>query len=348
MARQANPRTGQWVILWGLFFLICFSLGYPTLNRYDPRVALTDSAQYYKLVTGSPQDAVGHWRYRVLVPYLARPFYWLARGRVGTWNPVFFGLLVVNAALCAMSACFLVLLGHKVFSDYAVALLGALLYLLNFSVANEQLAGLVDSGEGCFILALIWAIYNGQWLLLPVLGVLGALTKETFVPLSFVLAVGWWLTTLRHGVSGPRWAFWVITMGFTGLATVIVLQSMVSGYVVWPWKVVFTEKSHVNFLSGLVGCILDQSFWYVFMWLLPLGVWRLGYLPRAWVFASVTTAIVALILGAWNGAGGNVARALFNATGPVLSLSAAALIAPTKLTVITINELFSRSCSGQP
>lgn len=328
MTKQLTFYPGRLIVLWGLFFLICFGLGYSTLNRYDPRtVGNIDSREYYKLVTGGPRDAVGHWRYRVLVPYLAKPFYWLAEGRIGTWDPVFLGLLIVNAALCATSACLLAILGHQVLGDYTTALLGASLYLLNFTITNGQLAGLVDSAEGCLMLVLIWAMLSRRWWLLPILGVLGALAKETFVPLSGVFALAWWLATARHDTFRLRRGIWIVAMGISGLATITLVQSLVSGYVIWPWDVVLGERRLTNLLSGLLECIWSQSFWYVFIWLLPLGVWRLGTLPRSWTFASLAAVIAALMLGAWNRAGGNVARALFSVAGPALSLSTAALIA---------------------
>src|SRR2546427_13198799 len=180
-------KTAHWILLWGLFFLICFGLGYPSLNRYDPRLVpgLSDSNEYYELVGSTPQAATGHFRYRVLIPYLAKPFYWLAKGQVGTWNPVFFGFLVANAMFTATSACMLVFLGYTAVGDYAVALLGAMLYLVNFNVPNTFLgAGAVDSGESCLMLATTWAMATARWSLLPFLGVVGALAKETFVPFS--------------------------------------------------------------------------------------------------------------------------------------------------------------------
>src|SRR2546428_4465600 len=87
---------GKTVLLWFLFFLICFGLGYPTLNRYDPRSApgTGDSGVYYRLVTEKPQESMGFRGYRLLVPSVAKPFYHLAAGRVGTWDPVFFSLLI--------------------------------------------------------------------------------------------------------------------------------------------------------------------------------------------------------------------------------------------------------------
>jgi hypothetical protein len=87
----------------------------------------------------------------------------------------------------------------------------------------------------------------------------------------------------------------------------------------------------VGFLAGLRGCILDHTFWYVFIWLLPLGVLRLLRLPRPWVLACALAFCGALALGAYNNALGNTTRALFNVAGPILSLSAAIFLAgPTR------------------
>jgi hypothetical protein len=63
-------------------------------------------------------------------------------------------------------------------------MLGATLYLLNFATANIWLAGYVDASEGCFLMVLTWTLFSDRWWLPPLWGVLGALAKETFVPLS--------------------------------------------------------------------------------------------------------------------------------------------------------------------
>jgi hypothetical protein len=63
------------LILWPVLFGICLELGYPTLNRCDPRKTggLSDTETYYELTVHGPanQDAVR--KYRVLVPFLAKP-----------------------------------------------------------------------------------------------------------------------------------------------------------------------------------------------------------------------------------------------------------------------------------
>src|SRR5215471_21111687 len=130
------PRVSRYLLLWPLFFLICFGLGFPTLARYNPKDALGDTKAYYKLVTGVSTPEFADYSQRLLVPYVAQPFYRLARGRVGSWDPVLFGLLVSNSLFLAGTAFLLVNIGCEVLGDYVSALLGALLYLLNFSVAN--------------------------------------------------------------------------------------------------------------------------------------------------------------------------------------------------------------------
>lgn len=315
-------------MLWFLFFLICFSLGYPTLNRYDPRTApgTSDSAVYYELVTSGPAAVEGHMRFRVLVPFVARPFYWLARGRVGSWNPAFFGLLMANALFTATTAYLLVVVGYRQVRIPATALVGAMLYLLNFGTANIWLSGFVDSGEGCLLMIVAWTLLSERWWPLPFWGVLGALAKESFVPLSIVYGATWWLVARHQRASAVSRGAWIALMAGSGLVTITVLQSMVTRHIVWPWEFAAAMNSGSGYAQHLASSVLDRNFWYIFGWLLPLGVWRLRHLPRAWIFASVSAAAMGLLLNAYyGGAPGTVARVSFNIAGPLLSLSVAIL-----------------------
>src|SRR6266542_34324 len=70
------------LVRWPLFFVICFGLGYATLRRYDPRTSegLSDASKYYAIVTGADTSNFKEmFRCRILVPYVARPFYWFAQ-----------------------------------------------------------------------------------------------------------------------------------------------------------------------------------------------------------------------------------------------------------------------------
>lgn len=341
---QNSPVTPQrTALLWLLFFLICLGLGYPPLNRYDPGKidGTSDVAEYHDIVVGRQppraSEASGALArlaesenyYRVLVPYVAKPFYWLARGHLGTWDAALFGLLIANAIFTATTACLLVTIGYRLTLDSATALLGATLYLLNFCVANLNLVGLIDSAEGCFVMVIVWSLLSGRWFLLPLWGVLGTLAKETFVPLSAMFAFGWWIAEVRRDrLRLPR-LVWIGALGVASAATATIAISVAAGGLIWPWELAGYLRAG-GFLTGLRGCILSHTFWYVFIWLLPLGLVRLRRLPRPWVLGSAVAFVGALGLGAYNDAVGNTSRALFNVAGPILSLSAAIFLAGLK------------------
>jgi hypothetical protein len=317
----------HFLLVWPLFFAICFGLGYPSVTRYDPRQVegLSDAANYYRLATGEDASSMREvFRCRVLVPYVARPFYLLANGRLSTWNAGFFALLLASSLFCATTACFVVAIGHKLSFSISEALLGATLYLLNFSVSNLQLSGLVDAGEACFIAALIWSLLTGRWYLLLLWGLLGALAKETFVPFSTALALSWFLIEWRQGKGRASNFFLVALLAIVGMGAVITVHSVIYEQVRWPWN--FVVHSNSNFFAALWRCVSERNFWYVFGWLIPFGVWRLRSFPRAMVTGSMVAALVAILLGAVIDAGGSIGRSVFNVSGTLLSLSVASLI----------------------
>ena len=314
--------------MWSLFFAICVGLGYPAVQRYDLRVTegMSDSWKYYKITTGDDTSAFKElFRCRLLVPYVARPFYWFANRYLPVRDAGFFGLLMANALFCATTACLIASIGNRLLNDAGTALFGAAIYLLSFAVPNLQLAGLIDSGEACFLAALTWSLLNDKWYLLPVWGLFGALAKETFVPFSFLFAFTWWLLERRQTSAQARLK-WIIALGIVGLVTVMTVHTAVSGIFKWPWSIARLAEAQANFFGALWRCITERTFWYVFGWLIPLGVWRLRFFPKPWRAAAITTSILAILLGAYSNAGGTVGRATFNIIGPLLSLSVAVLI----------------------
>ncbi len=339
--KNASMTFARGALLWLLFFVICLGLGYPILNRYDPTKlpGTADVAVYRDIVINTLPQNVSDVRdplarlgqsenyYRVLVPYAAKPFYWLAKGRVGSWDPALLGLLMANALFTATTASLLVAVGRRLGLNSSTALLAAALYLLNFAVSNFNLVGLIDSGEGCFVMAVVWSLLTGRWYLLPVWGVFGALAKETFAPLSTLFSIGWWLAGVRKGHWQYSRLLWVCAFSLTSHCMALIAIATVAKGWIWPWQLAAYLHGGVGPLAGLRECLFNHTFWYVFIWLLPLGILRLRRLPRPWVMASGVAFFGALALGAFNNAGGNTTRALFNVAGPVLSLSAALFLA---------------------
>ncbi|MEO8434054.1 MAG: hypothetical protein ABI596_04115 [Pyrinomonadaceae bacterium] len=328
-ADTGPPRSdgaGSLVLRWVLFFLITLGLGYAAVSRYDPRqiASLSDSLIYTRLVAGEPVMARDS-RFRIMVPYVARPFYWLAKGRLGPERAALLALLIANSIFCATSASLLVVIAFRVIGDLSTAILSALLYLSSLAIPHLQLAGMIDSGEACLALALTFSLLTNRWWLLPLWALLGALTKETFVPLAALFAIAWWFILFRRAPRYRSQLWWPISVGVVGLATVTVLQSVISGYLRWPWQIEVLDPG-TGYLTRVVDSLLSPSFWYVFAFLIPFGVWRLRSLPREWVFAAAAAALGALALGLYKGVGPNVARPIFDFAAPMLSVSVALLI----------------------
>ncbi len=336
-----NPgkiAASRLALLFTIFFLIACGLGYPVLNRFDPRQTpgLSDVKTYAALVTGAPAPDAGHVRFRVLVPWVARPFYWLARGRFASWDPVMFGLLAADSLFVAGTAVLIVILGATIFGgaqlrSSAVGLVGALLYLVNFAVPNLRLVGLVDAGEGFFLLAVLWTLAEGELRWLPAIAVLGALTKESFIPFSMVLTATWWLTGRARRDHGRNHlvpdAGWILGSWLLNLITMMGLQWSITGRFASPLAFGLSLHHGQDYLGHFAASLSDRNFWYIFLWLLPTAIPNMKRFPRTWLIPVGATCAMAFVLdGYFGGAPGTVGRALFSIAGPVLSLSSALLL----------------------
>ena len=312
--------------LWLVLFLVCMGLGYPTLNRYDPRqtAGLSDTQIYYDLAVRGPAQVDPQLRYRLLVPTLARPVGKLVRGHLGTWDPVFFGFLTVNSFFTATTAFLLAILGSRLLASDAAGLFAGALYLLNFETANILLSGMVDSAEGCFLMAIVWSLLTGRLWWLPVWGALGAIAKETFVPLAAAFTIAWWFATRRDWK--PLQSVLILATSAAAFVSITVVQSIVSGRMVWPWEFAGAlHDSGGHLVESLLANTIDRNILFMAVWLLPLGIPRLRSLSKPWIVASCAAAVTALGLVVWHGSSpGAAARPFFSVAGPLLSLSAAA------------------------
>lgn len=328
---------GRLAGLFALFFCICCGLGYPSLNRMDWRAGangLSDVRQYGAMVEGTPNEYPGnHIQFRVLVPSMARVVYRAARGHVGTWDPVMLGLLLVDALFVAATVTLLLLVMMRLTGNYAVALGSALLYLLNFAVPNLRLAGFIDAGEAFFLMAVTWCLLEERYWLLPVLGVAGATAKESFVVFLVVFTAAWWVSSRRETRRPGLVAAWMVGAWAAALAAMMVVQFAVLGRYRSPWEFGIEMRGEGGYLRHFVGSFADRNLWYIFAWLLPMGVVRLGRLPRAWRVATAAASVAAFAMDAYyGGQPGTIGRALFTVAGPLLTASAAMLVFEPKPT----------------
>jgi uncharacterized membrane protein len=256
---------------------------------------------------------------------MARAVAVAARDHFGSWDPVFFGFLVVNSLFTAGTAYLLVVAGRRLLITEAAALFGGALYLLNFETANIRLSGMIDSAEGFCFMAIVCSLLSGRRALLPVWSALGAVSRETFVPLCIVFTAAWWWVE-RGEKSRTVWSVAVIP-ALAALFSISLLQSVVSGHMITPWTHAAAMEGNGAHLAALVRNIADRNLVYCAVWLLPLGLIRLREFPPAWIAASGAGVITAFALVTWYGSTpGAATRPFFSIAGPLLSLSAAVFI----------------------
>lgn len=306
--------------LWTLFAVFCFGLGYPTLNRYDPGKipGASDAAAYCDLVR-----APYHVAYRAFVPWVARPFYLAANGRIQSWDPALFGMLMANSLLTAGAMVGIVAIGLRYGLPWATSLLAAFLFLVDWVVPNLNLSAYVDSGELLCLVLLTWSMLSNRWYLLPLWAIPGSLSKETYAPFALLFAATWW--ALERPLNWRK-AGWIALATALGCGAVIAEMDTpgISGAV--EFTTGMEAYRHVGFFHALLRNFTAHEFWFTFAWLLPLGLLHIRRIDRRWTWAVAATTAAAVLMGAYNDALGNTSRAFFNIAGPMLCLSAASFL----------------------
>ena len=312
---------GRAAILFSAFFAASIGLGYGSLARFRaPEVpGLHDAGRYALMVREGIGRGDEPWRFRVLVPALARPIFLSLDGRTGSWAPEAAALLIVNAALSAGTALAIVVLSAAAAGSWDAGLAAGLLYLLTFAVPNFHLAGLVDSGEALAFALLALALASGRFGLSPVVLATGVLAKETFLPLGVLFGLAW-------AVAGPgprvRKILWTAMAALAGGAALTAVRSLFLGRLSYPLEGAPSVPGGSELLAALGACFGAPAFWYTFAGLVPFALPRLSRLPAPWRAAAATAALGAAVLGAWAGSGGNAARGMFDASAAPLCAAA--------------------------
>ena len=322
--------------------MICFSLGYPTLNRYSPSIAATtaenpnaslvDTKNYTSLVEKGFFDSPNSiWRYRVLVPYVAKPVFMIFKSHIGSWNPLYFSLLVANSLFVASTAIILFLIGAAITGSRTVGFISSFLLLTHFNISNLYLAGLVDSSELFLMVLTAWILFQKKWYALPFIAFLAFLARETAVVFTIGLASSWLCVEIIRGKIKPPEVYtipvYILAAVIVGLGGIMLLKYLGTTEIIPPWR--FQGGSNFqasNISSGIWGLMTSKAVFYSFVWLLPLGLLGLRAIPRNWLWASILTTGAAAFLIIMMNAGENAGRPLFNTAGPILLVAAASFI----------------------
>jgi hypothetical protein len=314
------------VFLFGCFFIICLSLGYAVLNRFDPMLSdsLMDIRTYGDVVVNGiysmKQDTPGI-RHRVLVPYISHIVY-LITPSIGTWNMVNFSLLVVNSVFTSLSALLILKMSYKFTNKLDFSLAACLIFLLNFSVVNLYLVGSVDAGYGFFFLLLIYCMHYNNWKLLPLIAIAGCLTKEVFLPVGSSFILGWLIYEFYEDKRINKYHLGIfIVFMVTGLASIMFMNSYVTQIIYLPWEHLTSRTfwyTKFNFSTFLIQLV---KFIFTLGWLIAIAAFSLKYIPKKIVFSSLIAGLATVFLGFWLNVGGaDYARFIYIPAALVISL----------------------------
>ena len=323
-------KIKYYLLIWSVFFLIAIGLGYQGLTRYDPAQSssIDDASVYSEIVKNGAQGiTTDHRSTRVLVPFLARPIYGIVKNNIGSWNPVQFSLLVVASFFCASLVVMMVKICKRLFDDERVGIVAGLILYVNFSVPNLYLSGLVDAAEAFFLLSLVYILLHKKLAYIPIIAVLGSLTKETFLPVGLLILGVWWAyeAYIDRKINFEKILHFVF---FTLISVIVItaLKSYALEKITFLWEFSESMRKDNNFSFDRI-LIAIRRFSYAVIWLLPLSLFRIKLLPVPWVLSAFLSTLVIFLMGWWIGASGAaISRYMFNIIGPLLSISAAVFV----------------------
>ncbi len=313
-------------VLFLMFMTMCFSLGYPVLNRYDPRTIEgvgCDATEYYKMAEFKYTEADAPFRFRVLIPTLAGlVFPVVSRLCPHSWNPMFLSLLFVNALFLSSTALFLLFLALHLKLGTTASILAPFLFLTGFPIANGHLSGLVDAGEAFFIMALIACVAKRKWLYCPGIILVSSLAKETTVLFGSTFLFVSWLADFAAAKNKDYRPVPFIGLSILAAAiSVPLIRALVGGE---PYAVHTFNGEQLHYLFPNLAIIFTAgTMLYTFIFLLPAGLRHAFRMPGWFLYGSLAMGVVAVLCGAYAKIGGNLYRPLFDTIGPLFCISAA-------------------------
>jgi hypothetical protein len=311
-----------WPVFFVVFASISCSFGYQTLHRWDPRTSWHDTRSYYDMVEGNYARTLPPFHHRLLTPWLASNVRKLVPdGLIRTWNPVFLSLLLVNAAFMSLSCLAVVRMAELTIGSRTVGVTAAFLFLTGWATVNGTMCGGVDAAVCLVILAVMLAVMQDRWWLVPVFVAIGSLAKETAMLFSLVFVFTW------IGYVGLVKKRWPRPALFAAMISAVVGPLVLRA--LWYFMAKDVYEAHLpswtllaavpsNFLAFLHHDVL-----WTWGLLAALGLFRINRLPGPLIAATLAVAIVGLFCSAYAGIRENVARLLYNAVGPFFALSSA-------------------------
>jgi hypothetical protein len=305
---------------------LSFVHGCPVVNRYDPRPlkCCGDTAHYYQMVEGNyGPDVAPPFRYRPLVPAVARMFWFVVRDApLGGWDRVFVALILADALFMALTAILIVRIAAILGLGGPAAMLAVFVHHTNFVSAHAYMLGTTDSAEAMFVSLAAWLCLTGRFAwLLPVIA-LAPLAKETTLVFTVVFSLLWVLfdrsARLQKGVQ-------IVAGAAVGAVVLYGIRSAIGGAGYEAQRLSIAGIQRIS-ASTVFGVLFARSLIYCLVPVAALillgGSRRPPGTRQLWLALALSVA-AAVLLAIYSGLGENVPRPVWAIAGWWLALWAA-------------------------
>lgn len=317
------------VILFFCFFFISAVIGYDSLNRFDYDKLLSKNGNLsdissYKIVIEEGlrgyenEDRIAP---RIITPILSHYVYKVFKGKVRSWNEIFFSILVVNSFF--MSCICILMMSYLKFLNITTTLSPQLMFFGSFGVTAFYLSGLIDSSICFFIFLYILNFIKKNYLIAWVVSILICLSKETSFIYISIFHFAFLLNEyyFERKIKIEHVLFPILNF----LTNIMIINFYISNYLeinIYEYIFVFqSEGGAANYQKSLI----DIPKFFIFFIPIILFLYQ-GFKSVDRKFASLV--IICLILHLIflnfiiNLDGNAIGRYLFNFLGPLLCLIA--------------------------
>ena len=291
-------RSLNKVLLFLLFLSISFGIVYTPITKVDLQDgALGDANLYIAIYEGQSLNEIPKpFRYRLLVPYLARlvpmpPAFLTAGFEIDSIKLTKFKFGIVNAVGLALTAWGLFFFCGRLGFSRSLSIIGSFLFLTSFYILNYAGLPYVDALAYFFLTSCLYAILSDRNYLLLCLFAIGIFAKETIV-LALIYIVfreeNWLQKIKKIAMCLPG------VLAYLSVRLIVLPTSMGFNY---------TSGRFLEVLAGYRSCFapwvfaaINLAFVFGLMWVLSLKGLQIARQRKNWeILALLPILPVALL-----------------------------------------------------
>ncbi len=310
-----------YLVLFCLFYFICFIFGYASIKRFDPTLVphMDDTKYYINIVKNGLNFSSDDPRYtRYIIPMIAHYIY----KNVTFWNfdSAITSLLVINAIFVSVTGLALVHICKILELKKEILIASLFFFFTNYTIINTYLVGYLDSFNAMiFSLLSIYLLKNNWSYSILLISIISCMGKETiFITTSCFLF--FWLTydcidRKRLNLKALKILIFHVLITGVSIFAIKYYASTISGHFNFIEKI--TIEPTYDFRHVLIAPF-QLSYVYAPAFLILFCKIRL---PKKWLLSSFFSMLVIFLVAIYSGITGHgLARISFELIGLIFAI----------------------------